>query len=339
MTTIHILSSPHNPVHVNNRIDPFSIATLKFIRYMQYNKWNVVHYGTVDSSVECENVICLDKFGDKNHNVAEYNLKAAEEIRKRKKPGDLIACFYGIDNRQAAEANSDLKIVEPSIGYTVSAVFAPYRVFVSYAQMHMYYGYKNMIMNPSWFDDVIYNAITPDEFEFNENKNNYFLYFGRVIESKGIHTAIQVTEHTGQKLVIAGPGSLAHLGYKTLPSHVEYVGPCDALKRKELMKNAKALIGATNYVEPFGNMVVESLMSGTPVITTDWGGFTETVIHNKTGFRCREFKDFVSAIENIDKINKKECRKWAIDNCSDDVVHKKFSSYFQKVKDHNFYRA
>lgn len=305
---------------------------------MQLHNWNCIHYGTVGSEVDCENIICLDKFGEKNANVSTYNQNAAKYIRQKKKPGDLIACFYGIENRFAADENKDLKIIEPSIGYTVAAVFAPYRVFVSYAHMHMYYGLKGMTMTPSWFDSVIYNAITPSEFEFVEEKEDYVLYFGRVIESKGIHTAIQATKETGNKLIIAGPGSLRDLGYTTTPDHVTCIGPCDAEQRKQVMKNAKVLFGATNYVEPFGNMVVESFMSGTPVITTDWGGFTETVVHGKTGYRCREFREFLEALENINNIDKKECRKWAMDNCSDEIVHKQFNEYFHKIKENNFYR-
>jgi hypothetical protein len=62
-------------------------------------------------------VQCIDGYGDNHdHNVATYNLRAGMEIKKRKKPGDIIVCFYGQENRGACEANPDLKAVEPSIG-------------------------------------------------------------------------------------------------------------------------------------------------------------------------------------------------------------------------------
>lgn len=337
--TLHILSAPSSPVHIDNRIDPFAIAVIKFINNIQKFGWKCIHYGIPGCDVNCETVMCLDTISaDGEANKKQYNEKAGKEISLRKQPGDIILCFFGADNREAAEENKDLFVIEPYIAYDHTAVFAPYRIFVSYATMHMFYGHNNMLMNPSWYDTVITNGFTPSEFEFNPAPQNYILYFGRVIESKGIHIAIQSTEKSGDKLVIAGPGSILDLGYPQIPSHVTCVGLCNAEKRKELMKNAKAIIGPTYYVEPFGNMVVEGYFSGTPAITTDWGGFTETVVNGVTGFRCREMRDFVSALKNIQNIDRQNCRKFAEERYAESVVYHKFHEYFIKVRQNNFYR-
>jgi len=340
MHTLHILSSPSDPVHINRRTDPFSIAVIKFIENMQHLGWNCVHYGIEGCEAPCETVMCLPTLTDNPHNNRDvYNRAAGKEISLRKKQGDLIMCFHGWENQSATTPNIDLPVVEPSIGYDTAAIFAPYRVFTSYAQMHMFYGQRDMLMTPSWFDAVIPNAFTPSEFEFNADKEDYFLYFGRVIEAKGINIAIQATEKTGQRLIIAGPGSLTEMGYATVPDHVTCVGVCDSKQRKELMKNARAILGPSHYVEPFGNMVAEGYFSGTPAITTDWGGFVDTVIQGKTGFRCREFKDFVDAINNIDTIDPHYCRQWAMENYSEEVVHQKFDDYFKKILLSDFYRT
>jgi glycosyltransferase involved in cell wall biosynthesis len=340
MRTLHILGNPTNPVHILNRIDPFSIAVVKFITNMTKLGWNCIHYGVVGCEVECESVICVDRINKDRHTaITQYNKNAATEIAKRKKPGDMIMCFHGWENKVAAEANNDLPIVEPSIGYDIKAVFAPFRVFTSYSQMHMFYGENGMLMEPSWFDAVIPNAFSPSEFEFSSIKKDYVLYFGRVVESKGINVAIQATERSGHNLVIAGPGTLADLGYSDIPKHVKCVGLADAEQRKILMRDAQAIIGPTYYVEPFGNMVVEGYFSGTPAITTDWGGFTETVQQGITGYRCREMKEFVTALENIDKIDPHVCRDWAWNNYEETLVHKKLDEYFKKILERNFYRT
>lgn len=339
MSTLHILSSPYNPVHIKNRIDAFAVAVVKFIDNMKKLGWDCVHYGIAGCEVNCETVICLDTvYSDKHAAIKKYNEVAGLEISKRKQPNDLIMCFHGWENQEAAQLNSDLPIVEPYIAYDHTAVFAPYKVFVSYATMHMYYGLKGMLMSPSWYDAVISNGFDPNEFDYNENKKDYILYFGRVIESKGIHLAIQATEKVEKKLIIAGPGSLSTLGYSKIPDHVTCVGLCDADQRKILMRDAAAIIGPTYYVEPFGNMIIEGYLSGTPAITTDWGGFTETVVNGVTGYRCRDFKEFVYALTNLDKIDPKVCKKWAIDNYSEDVVYPRLHEYFQKILAKNFYR-
>lgn len=339
MHTLHILSSPNNPVHILNRTDPFSIAIIKFIQNMTKLGWNCIHYSIVGSQVDCESVLCLPFiYNDTSRNIKEYNENAGIEISKRKKSNDLIMCFHGWENKGAAEHNNDLLIVEPSIGYETKAVFAPYRVFVSYAQMHMFYGERNMLMSPSWYDAVIPNAFTPEEFEFTDTKEDYFLYFGRVIRNKGIDIAIQATEKTNKKLIIAGPGDLHSMGYTEIPPHVEVFGVANVDQRKKLMKNARAILGPTYYIEPFGNMIVEGYFSGTPAITTDWGGFTETVKHGTTGFRCREFKDFTNAIDQIDTIDNYKCREWAEENFSETVIHQRLDEYFKKLQSKDFYR-
>lgn len=339
MTTLHILSSPYSPVNINNRIDPFSIAVVKFIDQMTRHGWNCVHYGIPDSAVNCELVQCVEVIcADNAINIYEYNDRAGSAIAERKQSGDIIVCFHGIENKVAAQANPDLKTVEPSIGYMTSAVFAEYRVFVSYAQMHMYYGQNHMLMTPSWWDAVIPNAITESEFTYSAVKQDYFLYFGRVIENKGVHLAIQATKAAGKQLIIAGPGSLLDMGYTEIPDHVKIAGLCNAEQRRVLMMNAKAVIGPTYYVEPFGNMVAEAYMSGTPAITSDWGGFAETVVQGVTGFRCRSFKDFVEAINNIDSIDPAACRAWAMKNYDDIVVHNQLHDYFKKISEKDFYK-
>ena len=331
MTTLHVLGNFEQPTNLDTRIEPFSIATYWFIKYMAERGWNMIHYGHPDSKPLCE-FVPIPYVG-----AHEANLIANAEIQKRKKPGDMILCFYGAGNAGATQDNTDLKIIEPSIGYSCDAVFAPYRVFTSYAHQHMYYGQNRMLMNPSWFDAVIPNGFELDEFEFCEQKDDYLLYFGRVIGVKGVELCMQLAQRTGHRLVIAGPGNLSELGINNIPSFVDVVGPCNADQRRALMSRAKALLGPTYYVEPFGNMVVEAQLSGTPTITTDWGGFTETNINGVTGYRCRDWNDFVHAVNNIDKIDPKVCRAWAESRYSNAVVHDQFDRYLRKVMHSNFY--
>jgi glycosyltransferase involved in cell wall biosynthesis len=328
---IHVLVNPRNPTGLMNRVDPFAVHAYKYIKHLSPH-FHMMHYGVPGAQVDCEHIDIptLPK------EIKRFNELAGEEIRKRASDGDLIVCFFGVDNQLACEMNPNCKPVEPSIGYRANGIFAPYRVFTSYANMHMFYGERGMLMSPSWFDDVIGNPFTISEFEYNEKKDDYFLFLGRVCEEKGIHLAIQATEKMGKKLIIAGPGSLKALGYEKVPDHVEVFGVADAEQRKHLLKNAKALIGLTHYVEPFGNMIIEANLSGTPVITTDWGAFPEIVLEGQTGYRVRDFKSLLTAIESIDKIASFDCREWGL-NFSDEEIHDQHRRYLEKVIKNKFY--
>lgn len=333
---IHVLGNPRVPSGLKNPIDPFSVFTHKYIKYLG-DKHEFVHYGLPGADVNCQHVdIDVPILSDRNAHNKQFNSIAGTEIGKRKCKDDLIACFFGVENFEATSMHSELKIIEPSIGYRTNAIFSQYRAFTSYAHMHMFYGERGMLMNPSWTDAVIPNPFTVSEFEYKEKKQDYFLYLGRVCEEKGIHLAIQATEKLGVKLVIAGPGNLKSLGYGKIPDHVECVGLVNQEQRKALLSNAKCLIGLTYYIEPFGNMVIEANLSGTPVITTDWGAFPETVVECVTGFRIRSFSELITAMKSIDYINPSNCYAHGL-KYSDENVHKMHHEWLQKIIKNDFY--
>ena len=191
---IHVLVNPRNPTGLMFRTDPFAVHGYKYIKHLSPH-FDMIHYGIPGAQVDCEHVDIDVKPG----NVAGFNQIAGAKIKERASDGDIIVCFFGVDNKVACELNPNCKWVEPSIGYRANGIFAPYRVFTSYAQMHMFYGERRMLMNPSWYDQVIPNPFTISEFEYSEEKEDYFLYFGRVVQEKGVGLAIQATEKVGKK--------------------------------------------------------------------------------------------------------------------------------------------
>jgi len=334
---LHVLANPHGITDLRYRMEPFGIAISKFVTCMSQLGWEITHYGHELSQVACENIAVVsateipaqseDTLFPHNPAVAKlFGQRVNQILSVNAKPGDAVLCFYGSDHSDAVQGISDVKIVEPSIGYRAEAVFASYRVFTSYAQMHYYYGKNNMLHAPAWTDGVIPNSFTPSEFEYRDNKDDYLLYLGRVTGEKGIDIAIKTAEAVGRRLIIAGPG---HVDSAT--SGVERVGYVDVDQRRTLLAGAAALIAPTLYIEPFGNIVVEAAMSGTPVLTTDWGGFTETVVQGRTGFRCRSLAEFAQAVDRLPEIHSWACRAWAVENYSDSVVHQKFDQYFKRI--------
>jgi glycosyltransferase involved in cell wall biosynthesis len=270
--------------------------------------------------------------GDLAHTTFTFNTIA--EIIKRKQSGDFILCFWGVGHKQIADvfANECL-IVEPGIGYPLESSFAKFKIFESYAVMHYNYGLSKVV-HPPWYDCVVPNYFDPKDFDFVKEKGNYFLYLGRIITTKGLEIIIHLAKKMGFKLLIAGQGSLEKdIGQKEseLPENVHYIGYADMEKRRKLMANAKALFLLTYYVEPFGGVTMEAMMSGTPVITTDWGVFTETVLHGITGYRCRTLDQYEWAINNINNIDPQACRDWAINNYSIAKVRTMYEEYFDMV--------
>jgi glycosyltransferase involved in cell wall biosynthesis len=123
---------------------------------------------------------------------------------------------------------------------------------------------------------------------------------------------------------MAGPGT-------HIPQYGEYVGAVGPEQRAELMGNAIATFVPTLYLEPFGNVNIESQACGTPVITTDWGAFTETVVEGVTGFRCRSVEEFILATQNVKNLDRKAIRDRAVSLYSVDVIAKQYEKYFNRL--------
>jgi len=350
---LHALGIPHTVTSKEYLSCAFTQKVLKFCHMMNQD-YEIVHYGHEDSEVNCSEHVTvttnddlLKAYGSYDwkkeffkHNTSDhahqtFYQKAEIELKKRVKEGDAILCFWGKGHQPVADEFAEkCFIIEPGIGYDAASTFAPHKVFESYAVMHNIYGELG-IKQPAWYDAVIPNYFDINDFEFSCAKSNYILYLGRVTEIKGLHIAIQATEKAGKKLLIAGQGDLTSIGYKKIPSHVDHVGFADVNKRKQLLKNAQALILPTHYIEPFGGVTIEALFSGTPIITSDWGCFAENNLHGITGYRCRNMNHFVWALENIKNIVPANCKDWANNNFSLERVSEMYKEYFENIDDLN----
>lgn len=342
----HILGLPHTVSSKLFNACAYTQKVVKFGKMMTERGHHVIHYGHEDSDLICsEHVTVLknedflkvygshdwkNKFFKYNTSDAAYQTfykNAIEEIKKRKQKNDFLLAFWGSGVKQICDAHSDMIVVEPGIGYP-GGFFARWKVFESYAIYHAYCGLKNVgECRQDWYEVVIPNYFDKDDFQYCDKKDDYFLYMGRVYDGKGVNIAIQAAERAGVKLVVAGQKE----NYK-LPNNVEYIGYADVDTRKKLMAKAKASFLPSMYVEPFGGVQIENLLSGTPTITTDWGSFAENNLHGITGYRCRTMGDFVDAIKNIDKIKPIDCRKWA-ENFTLQNVALKYEKYFKDILD------
>lgn len=310
--TLHVLEIPH-------RSEPwwesFNHTARRFARMMSGQGYDVQVWGAGKAAADAG----FDR------NEPTWKLAAARQtraMRTKVKPRDVVCVMAGGVQADVAAAFPHATVVEPMIGYTGS--FAPYRVFASYSLMHTTYGRD---VTPEgdgrFYDAVIPHPVDPDQFPLVTDPDDYYLYFGRLTERKGWRIAQDACQRAGVRFVAAGDGSFNGYG--------EYAGvPTDA-EKAALLGNAAAVFCPTVYMEPFGLVAVEAQLCGTPVISTDWGAFTETVTP-ETGVRCRTLAEFVAATETVLNLDRDRVRASATARFAPAAVAPRYSRYFDRLE-------
>lgn len=353
----HLLGIPHTITTPDYTLCAFTQKVVKLARMLVGAGHHVIHYGHEQSEVAGEHVTVttaydlahtypdhdwrrdgLPKFTLEDHAYQVFNRNTIAEVEARKQPGDFLLCMWGSGHRAVADAHADMLVCEPGIGYPWGH-FAPFKVFESYALLHAYLGLPGVATghNDHWYDVVIPNYFDPDDFTFSMRKEDYLLFLGRVGTGKGVHIAIQVAEAAGMRLVVAGPGEIDPSMARTsrpLAEYVTQVGVVDGGQRRELLAKARAVLCPSTFCEPFNGVHVEAMLSGTPVISTDWGAFTEYNLHGITGWRCRTLEQFVWAAKyGVQQIDRMRCWRWAETNFSEARITPMYEEFFGMVHD------
>lgn len=201
---------------------------------------------------------------------------------------------------------------------------------------------SNMPDSTNWLA-TIYHGLPLDRFAPNYNPvADYIAYFGRIIEPKGVHLAIAAVKQYNKqnpskrlKLKIAGK----HYAGKTKNSYWEdVIKPeidSDVIQyrgfiknnedKQDFLGNAKALMVASTFDEPFGMVMIEALACATPVIGLRSGAIPEVIENNITGKLVRKTTmllddknildqrvitaNLAQALVEITDIDRNECRR------------------------------
>lgn len=311
---------------------------------------DVIVYGGEENDAACiEHVVCITRdeqealcnvtgpdtilnAGDWSPNAphwALFNSRVVEGIRERlTDPDDIILLSQGWSQSGVVDSLSRRHKVEYAVGYT-GIVENSARVFPAYSWMHAVYGrwYGSHGTRGRFWDRVIPHYFDLNDFTPRTDHDGYLMFMARLNEDKGIQVAIDTAEALGAPLVVAGQGDYP------LPSWVDSVGLVGIEERARLMSGAAAVLCPSLYLEPFGKVAVESMLSGAPAITTDWGAYPETVIEGVTGFRCHNMPEFIAAAKAAleGDVDRARVRTTAESMFSEDVIGPKYEDYYAEL--------
>jgi glycosyltransferase involved in cell wall biosynthesis len=161
---------------------------------------------------------------------------------------------------------------------------------------------------------VVSHGVEPALFPFGPGRGSQACYLGRFIPGKGPVEAIEAARSAGVHLVMAGPANQyyrSHVAPLVDGHTVEYVGPVSTAERAELLGSSGVLLAPVQAPEPFGLVLVEAMMCGTPVVTTALGASPEIVESGVTGFCAAEPGELPGLIHAALRLDRSAVRRRA----------------------------
>lgn len=165
---------------------------------------------------------------------------------------------------------------------------------------------------------TVYHGIDVPRFRYFPEPENYLAFVGRIAPEKGPERAIYVAKQAGVRLKIAAKtDSKDRTYFKQVVEPllhdplIEFLGPVNEHCKCELIGHARALLLPIDWPEPFGIVFIESLASGTPVLTRPRGAAAEVVDDSVTGFIRETDAELVAAIRELPSLARAKCRQIA----------------------------
>jgi glycosyltransferase involved in cell wall biosynthesis len=147
------------------------------------------------------------------------------------------------------------------------------------------------------------NFVEDRGFALPEEREDFYLFVGRLSEEKGIETLLQAFAHLPYPLKIAGAGECEDKVRAFAEKHpqLSYLGALPAEAIAALLKKCRALIFPSIWYEGLPMTILEAFAAATPVIASDMPNIRDIVLHGYNGLNfaaaspeslCRELRYF-----------------------------------------------
>lgn len=166
---------------------------------------------------------------------------------------------------------------------------------------------------------------------------DYLAFVGRFCPDKRPDLAIEIASRTGWPLRLAAkvdPTDEEYFKDEIEPllatPNVEYVGELCEDDKPAFYAGAAATLFPSDWPEPFGLVLIESLAAGTPVVALRRGAVPEIIEHATSGYICDDVDDMVESVERAVMLDSGECRARA-GEFSVDRMRQRYEAVYRAV--------
>jgi len=166
---------------------------------------------------------------------------------------------------------------------------------------------------------TVYNGLDLSHYhDVPRGDDGHLAFVGRIHAEKGPKLAVEVARRTGRVLDVAAkidPFDVDYYRREIEPlfatNAVNFVGEINEEQKPYFYASAAATLFPSDWPEPFGLVMIESMAAGTPVIALRRGSVPEIVVDGVTGFICDDVDQMTAAVHRIDEIDPAACRRHA----------------------------
>jgi UDP-glucose:tetrahydrobiopterin glucosyltransferase len=164
---------------------------------------------------------------------------------------------------------------------------------------------------------IVGSGVTVERYDMHisADEPRHLGFIGRISPEKGLIDVVAVAEASGLPLKVWGLMQDRSVWEEAIAAHptaqVSYEGflPTDDLQAA--IGGCAAIVMAPKWVEAFGNVAIEAMATGVPVISYRRGGPAEIIVDGETGFLVEpdDIDGLIAAVGRIDELDRVECRQ------------------------------
>ena len=174
-------------------------------------------------------------------------------------------------------------------------------------------------------------------YQFCSEPKQQLAWLGRISPEKGLEDALAVANSTNISLKIMGKiqdesyWEKIQQDYPNAP--FEYLGFLSTKEMQQVVRQCRALIMTPRWVEAFGNVAIEALACGVPVISYSRGGPASIIQDGETGFLVEpdSVAGLIEATKRLNQINRQTCRDSAQKMFSLEALGERLEKWFMDI--------